>query len=511
MLTGNIKSGIDSIWDYCAFGGLTNPIDVIKQLNYLIFFKRLDDLEIVKENEHNKLKAVLGLTTDEINNPYFSKENQNLRWHKLKENTSSEQVFELLQKRMIPFLKEMHGDDETVFSKYMENAVFQIPNPNVLQKVMDKLEEIFALPEMKDKDSLGDLYEYLLSKLSTSGRNGQFRTPKHLINMMVKMMAPKLSDTICDPACGTAGFIASSIDYIKENYRGELQKTDNYNHFHNDMFFAFDTDETMLGISAMNMILHGVDRPNLERKDSLSNDNTEEEKYSLILANPPFKGSLDNEQVNPNLLTLASTKKTELLFINLILRSLKLTGRAAVIVPDGVLFGSSNAHKAIRQELVEKQKLVGVVSLPSGVFKPYAGVSTGILIFEKTNSGGTEDVWFYDMTADGFSLDDKRNPLGKQKDDGTYEHTLEENNIPDVIERFAKLETEKSRTRLDKSFMVPKSDIVANDYDLSINRYKEVEHTEVEYDAPELILDKIEGLEKEIQIGLAELRAMLRG
>lgn len=509
MLTGNIKNCINDIWDYCAFGGLTNPIDVIKQLNYLIFFKRLDDIELIKEKDALDYAEITGVS--EIENPYFSEETKHLRWHILMENTNSQQVFDLLQKEMIPFLKKLHGDDETVFSKYMENAVFQIPSANVLQKVMDKLKEVFNLPEMKDKDSMGDLYEYLLSKLSTSGRNGQFRTPKHLIKMMVDMMQPKLTDTICDPACGTAGFIASSIDYIKEKYPKELTERDNYNHFHNDMFYGFDTDETMLGISAMNMILHGVERPNLKRKDSLSNENLDEDKYSLILANPPFKGSLDNEQVNPNLLTLASTKKTELLFINLILRSLKLTGRAAVIVPDGVLFGSSTAHKAIRKELVEKQKLVGVVSLPSGVFKPYAGVSTGILIFEKTNSGGTEDVWFYDMTADGLSLDDKRADLGRKKEDGTYEQTLEENNIPDVIERFANLDTEKERTRLDKSFMVPKADIVANDYDLSINRYKEVEHTEVEYDAPEIILDKIDTLEEEIQKGLAELRAMLRG
>jgi type I restriction enzyme M protein len=315
---------------------------------------------------------------------------------------------------------------------------------------------------VEGKDTKGDLYEYLLSKLSQSGTNGQFRTPKHIINLMVTMMKPTPKDTIIDPACGTAGFLASSVEYLMKHYGKEIGSDHELSeHFNNEMFSGNDTDSTMLGISAMNLILHEVASPNLNRIDSMSTEYTEEEKYSLVMANPPFKGSLDYDQVSPSLLSIAKTKKTELLFISLITRLLKVGGRTAVIVPDGVLFGSSNAHKAIRKEIIENQKLEAVISMPSGVFKPYAGVSTGILIFTKTDDGGTDDVWFYDMTADGYSLDDKRNKI-------------DDNDIPDIQKRWDNLEAEKVRKRTEKSFFVPKDEIVSNDYDLSLNRYKEI-------------------------------------
>lgn len=446
-----------------------------------------------------ELSSVLGISK-EVENPIFPKDKEHLRWSKLIELSDSKEVFNKFIEKdgVFDFLKKLHGDRETIFSKYMKNAVFQVPNANVLQKVMDEIEAVFKLEEMKSKDSMGDLYEYLLSKLSTSGTNGQFRTPKHIIDMMVKLTKPTPQDNIIDPACGTAGFLASSIEYLKNNFKEMEVKKELSDHFHNNMFFGNDTDETMLGISAMNMILHGVDNPNLNRVDSLSDGYTEEEKYSLALANPPFKGSLDYDQTSNSLLNIAKTKKTELLFITLILRLLKTGGRAAVIVPDGVLFGSSNAHKEIRKELIENHKLQAVISMPSGVFKPYAGVSTGILVFTKTGVGGTDKVWFYDMTADGLSLDDKR-------------QLVDENDIPDIVERFNNLEKEEGRKKTEKSFFVSKDDIVNNDYDLSINRYKEIEYEEVEYEAPEIILEQIEVLEKEIQVGIAEIKAMIRG
>ena len=398
-----------------------------------------------------------------------------------------------------PFIKTLHSDKNSAYSKYMDDAIFKLPTPLLLSKVVDSLDEIYALMnEIQTADVRGDVYEYLLSKIAQSGLNGQFRTPRHIIRMMVEMMDPKADETICDPACGTSGFLVASGEYLKEKRKEEIffdkQKKD---HYMNHMFHGYDMDRTMLRIGAMNMMTHGIDNPYIEYRDSLSDQNLDKEKYSLVLANPPFKGSLDAESVTADLLKVCKTKKTELLFLTLFLRVLKIGGRCACIVPDGVLFGSSTAHKSIRKEIVDNQRLEAVISMPSGVFKPYAGVSTAILIFTKTEHGGTDNVWFYDMTADGFSLDDKRSPIS-------------ENDIPDIIERFRNLDKEVDRSRTEKSFMVPKKDIVDNDYDLSINKYKQVEYKAVEYAPTSEIMANIREIEAEISKEMDELEKLLK-
>lgn len=381
----------------------------------------------------------------------------------------------------------------------MDDAIFKLPTPLVLSKVVDSLDEIYSMMnEVQTADVRGDVYEYLLSKIAQSGRNGQFRTPRHIIRMMVEMMNPTADEVICDPACGTSGFLVAAGEYLKENRRDEIffdkKKKE---HYMNQMFHGYDMDRTMLRIGAMNMMTHGIDNPFIEYRDSLSDQNSDKDMYSLVLANPPFKGSLDAESVSGDLLKVCKTKKTELLFLALFLRIMKMGGRCACIVPDGVLFGGSTAHKSIRKEIVENQRLEAVISMPSGVFKPYAGVSTAILIFTKTEHGGTDQVWFYDMTADGFSLDDKRAPVA-------------ENDIPDIIERFRNLDKETDRKRTDKSFMVPKKDIVDNAYDLSINKYKEVEYVPVEYPSTSEIMANIRGIEEEIRKEMDELEKLLK-
>ena len=494
MITGEIRNKIDRMWEYFWTGGLTNPVDVIEQLTYLIFMKRLDQEEQRKEKE-KQLASIFGNTDEKL---IFDAKHQDIRWSNLIQLGDPKQLYDKVRNEAFEFIKNLDDDKESIFSQYMQNAIFKVPTPAVLQNTMDTIEEIFNNPQMvEDKDTKGDLYEYLLSKLSTSGKNGQFRTPKHIINMMVALMKPTVEDKIIDPACGTSGFLVSSIEYIKRNFKDILATSPEiYKYFSTAMIHGNDTDATMLGISAMNLLLHDMKTPKLKRIDSLSTDYSEESDYTLILANPPFKGSVDEALLSNTLTRVVKTKKTELLFIALFLRLLKIGGRAAVIVPDGVLFGASNAHKNLRKELIENNQLEAIISMPSGVFKPYAGVSTGILIFTKTGKGGTDNVWFYDMTADGYSLDDKRNPV-------------EENDIPDIIERFSNLENEKDRKRTDKSFFVPKQEIVDNDYDLSINKYKEIVYEKVEYEEPKVILEKLEELSKSIDEKLKELKVML--
>ena len=407
-------------------------------------------------------------------------------------------MFQLISREVFPFIKNFHDNSESSYTKFMADAVFIIPNPALLDKVVGMIDDI----PMEDRDTKGDLYEYLLSKLTTAGQNGQFRTPRHIIRMMVDMTAPKTDDLICDPASGTCGFLMSANEYIREHYRGNFTNQGFLDHYNNRMFTAFDFDSTMLRIGAMNMLLHGIENPHIENRDSLSQESDFEEAFTLILANPPFKGSLDYDSVAKNLLQVVKTKKTELLFLALFIRLLKTGGRCACIVPDGVLFGSSKAHKEIRKILVDDQKLEAVISMPSGVFKPYAGVSTAVLIFTKTNSGGTENVWFYDMKADGFSLDDKRTPLDADKH--------ENNNIPDIVNRWQNLKDEAERKRTDQSFTVPVKEIQDNGYDLSINRYKEIVYEEVKYDPPEVIIAELEELEKKSLEGLEELKGMLK-
>lgn len=380
----------------------------------------------------------------------------------------------------------------------MQDAIFKIPTPLMLDKIMTAMNGIYELMEEdKSGDTRGDVYEYLLSKIATAGVNGQFRTPRHIIKMMVELMDPRPDDTICDPAAGTSGFLVEAAEYLKNVKKEDvLFDPENRKHYMNDMFTGFDMDRTMLRIGAMNMMTHGIEHPNIEYRDSLTDQNPDRDKYSLILANPPFKGSLDYDSVSDDLLDTAKTKKTELLFLELFLKMLKKGGRTACIVPDGVLFGSSKAHKAIRKELIENNKLQAVISMPSGVFKPYAGVSTAVLVFNKTGYGGTDKVWFYDMMNDGFSLDDKRS-------------RIEDNDIPDIVERFRNLDKEADRKRTDQSFLVDKEEIVKNDYDLSINKYKEIEYEKVEYEPTYVILGRINELQKEIEAGLKELEKML--
>ncbi len=484
MLTGDLRSKVDKIWEIFWTGGIANPLEVIEQFTYLIFIKQLDDIETTKETE----ASFLGV-------PYTSMFPENCtiyRWSKFKNLGSAEEMYNVVLNGIFPFIKSLHQDGDSAYAKYMGDAIFKIPTPAMLSKIVDGIDSL----DLSEADSKGDLYEYLLNKVSTSGTNGQFRTPRHIIRMMVALMKPTPSDVIVDPAMGSAGFLVESQAYLRENHADLFLNAGLRQHFNNKMFSGFDMDRTMLRIGAMNMMLHGVDNPNITYKDSLSEGNTDREKYTLVLANPPFKGSLDYEGVAADLLKVTKTKKTELLFLALFLRTLKIGGRAAVIVPDGVLFGSSNAHKDIRKEIIENNKLDAVISMPSGVFKPYAGVSTAILLFTKTGAGGTDKVWFYDMKADGFSLDDKRQPV-------------EANDINDIINRFSNLANEYDRKRSEQSFLVGLNEIESNDYDLSINKYKEVEYKTIQYDNPTVILQRVKDLEDEIQQSLIELETML--
>ncbi len=495
MITGEIRNKIDAIWDTFWTSGITNSITVLEQMTYLFFIKILDDAQIKQEATASVFGAMVENPTfpeGEWLNPQTEESvpYQNLRWSTFK-NFDSQAMLKTVRDDVFVFIKNLSSGKNSSYSTYMKDAIFLIPNERTLTKLVDGISDL----NMEDRDTMGDVYEYILGKMAASGTNGQFRTPRHIIKMMVALMKPTLKDTICDPAMGSAGFIVESARYIAENYPKEILKTENANHYKNTMFYGFDTDQTMLRIGAMNMMLHAVENPNIEWRDSLSDDNKDTNRYTLILANPPFTGSLDYEVVEKSLLTLAKTKKTELLFLALFLRSLKLGGRCASIVPDGVLFGTSRAHKAIRKELVENQTLQAVISMPSGVFKPYAGVSTAILIFTKTNAGGTSDVWFYDMKADGYSLDDKRTGI-------------KENDIPDVIARFHALDKGKERDRKQQSFLVPKADIVANDYDLSINKYKEVERVKVEYENPNVVLARLESLQNQVAEAMAEYKTM---
>ena len=498
MITGELKNKIDSLWDIFAAGGLVNPLDVIEQITYLMFIHDLDD----SDNLRAKEAAMLGLPytsifTDEVQVGERTIDGQQLKWSVFHDFPAGK-MYSVVQEWVFPFIKNLHGDKNSAYSKYMDDAIFKLPTPLLLSKVVDARDEIYRLMnESQAVDVRGDTYEYLLSKISQSGLNGQFRTPRHIIRMMVELMDPKADDVICDPACGTAGFLVAAGEYLRENRKQEVFfDRKNKDHYMNHMFHGFDMDRTMLRIGAMNMMTHGVDNPFIEYRDSLSDQNPDKDRYSLILANPPFKGSLDYDIVSTDLLKLCKTKKTELLFLALFLRMLKVGGRCACIVPDGVLFGSSTAHKAIRREIIENNRLEAVISMPSGVFKPYAGVSTAILIFTKTGHGGTDNVWFYDMKADGFSLDDKRSPVA-------------DNDIPDIIARFRNPEAEKDRQRTEKSFFVPKAEIVDNGYDLSINKYKETEYKPVEYLPTSEIMAELENLEKEIGTAMSELKAML--
>lgn len=509
MITGEIKNKIDSIWKDIWAGGITNPLTVIEQLTYLIFIHSLDD----KELDYERFEAVSGVPQPKIFPQ--SEAGQSMRWSRFKD-LDPRSTYDIIRDRVFPAIKvmkngrlpdfddqgqviEIPGTDDgegSAFSRYMKDAVFSIPTPLVLQQVIAGLDDLYE-NDIRDRDMQGDIYEYMLSKLSTAGQNGQFRTPKHIRDMMVQLISPTPDDAICDPACGTAGFLISSAEYIRGRYEDDMT-SEQWDHYNSGLLTGFDTDETMLRISTMNLMLHSIENPDIRYMDSVSKDNEISERYTVCLANPPFTGTVNKENISDSLTAMVSTKKTELLFVALFLRLLKKGGRCACIVPDGVLFGSQKAHKTLRRELVENNKLVAVISMPSGVFKPYAGVSTAVLVFIKTGAGGTDDVWFYDMESDGFSLDDKRTPL-------------ESSDIPDIIARFKELDKERARDRTEKSFMVPKQDIADNDYDLSINKYRKVVYEQEQYRPSKEILDEMIQLNDGLAVDLRKLRDMIRG
>jgi type I restriction enzyme M protein len=526
MITGALKSQVDRLWTTFWNNGISNPLTVIEQISYLLFIKRLDDLEIVAERKARRLGRPLAA-------PRFGAHQQHLRWSVFKNTTEPAEQYKVVSQEVFPFIKNLHGEGATSsYARHMKDAAFMIGSPALLANVVEQVEAILTAVEAEarqeastpaagpgarprgHRDIMGDLYEYMLSKLATAGQNGQFRTPRHIVKMMVDLVEPTPQDVICDPACGTAGFLVTAAEALRPQVEADPVA---FRHFNEGMFHGFDFDATMLRIGSMNMMLHGVENPRIDAADSLSNDRAGiRDTFSLVLANPPFKGSVDMDLVAEDLLKalgLARKRsnkpakegaqkekgpaaKTELLFLALILRALKVGGRAAVIVPDGVLFGSTGAHKKLRKALVEDHRLQGVVSMPAGVFKPYAGVSTAVLLFTRTGAGCTDQVWFYDMTADGLSLDDKRQPV-------------EQNDIPDVLARWRGRDPAKDTDRKGKAFFVPKAEIVKNQWDLSINRYKEVVLEKVEYEAPGVILTRLAALEDEIQRGIGELRGLV--
>lgn len=508
MITGVIRNKIDKIWQDIWAGGITNPISVIEQLTYLMFIRSLDTREL-------ELESLVAAGMDDIQMIFpQSPSGQSMRWSNFK-NKDARDIFRIVKNQVFPAIMnikngilpdvteqgevlEVKGNldnvETTAFAEYMSDASFLIPTPQVLQKIITGLDDLYE-NDLTGLDIQGDLYEYMLGKLETAGKNGQFRTPLQIREMMVNLVKPNPDDVILDPACGTAGFLISSAKFIKDNYEKTMNEKQ-WSTYSSSMFTGFDTDRTMLRISAMNLMLHSITNPKILYKDSVSKSNDIKNAYTLILANPPFTGTVDTESINDDLKAIANTKKTELLFLALFIRMLNKGGRCACIVPDGVLFGSSKAHKSIRQELVENHQLRAVISMPSGVFKPYAGVSTAVLVFTKTGAGGTDKVWFYDMKADGRTLDDKRTPI-------------DDNDIPDIIKRFSNLKDEESRQRTEQSFFVPKQEIADNDYDLSINKYKKTEYKAVEYPPTKEILAKLEELEQQSAQGLAKLKEML--
>lgn len=540
MLTGKIRNNIDKLWEKFWTGGITNPLTVIEQISYLMFARMLDMQEDMAERKANALQKQ-GDGHGEFDRLFPSTpEGQLLRWKNFK-NLSGKELHKHLKQNVFPYFAKLGkksdeqeglGSDGSALEalghigEYMQDADLEIKNESVLVSAVEMVDEL----PLTQSDVKGDIYEYLLSKLTTAGINGQFRTPRHIIDAMIELLDPQPTETICDPSCGTAGFLARTMEYLNKKYSSEHgtftdeEGNKHYtgdllepyrDHINKNMFWGFDFDTTMLRVSSMNMALHGVNGANILFQDSLSKSikenfpRQEENFFDVVLANPPFKGTLDETNTNPDVLGMVKTKKTELLFVAHILRGLKLGGRAAVIVPDGVLFGSSNAHQQLRKELIENNQLEGIVSLPSGVFKPYAGVSTAILIF--TKGGSTDRVWFYDLQADGYSLDDKRNEL---KGEGS-------NDLPDVIAKWKRYRAlVEANTKVDdinnafgdktkKAFVVDANDIADNKFDLSINRYKEVVYEEEQYDDPKKILKKLIALENEIMADLDELEGML--
>jgi len=505
MLNTTIRSSIDRLWDRFWSGGISNPLTAIEQITYLLFMKRLDQLDIKKKHDAQ--------FTGESYKSIFAGDNEIMRWSHFRHMEGGEMLIHI-QTKVFPFLKTL-GNDESSFVKYMSNAVFIISKPSLLVEAVNIIDEIFEEILQQEaagqgfQDTQGDLYEYLLSEITSAGKLGQFRTPRHIIQLICELVNPKLGDTICDPACGTGGFLLGAYQHILTQHTSkEHQLTDEngltrglvgdkltderqWKHLKEKTFYGYDMDESMVRIGLMNLLMHGISNPNISQKDTLSKKYDEDNFYDMIMANPPFKGSIDKGDINESF--SLDTTKTELLFINRIIKSLKIGGRGGMIVPDGVLFGSSNAHKQARKMLLNDCDLQGVISMPSGVFKPYAGVSTAILVFVK--GGETEKVWFYDMEADGFSLDDKRSKI-------------KENDLPDIVEKWKHRKEQIENNRASKFFYVEKKEIEENNFDLSINRYKTTEHEEVKYEDPKVIMEKIDKLEQEITNGISELKKL---
>ena len=498
MITQTIRNKVDALWDVFYSGGISNPLLVIEQITYLMFIHNLGQID----EDRERASKMLGMDSyDSIFNGH-----EEYRWSNIKSISDPTKLMKLIEEDLFPFIKTMNPNEKSAFARYMQNATFDIKSPQKLVSIigaLDKVyEEIEASEEASKDDSLGDVYEYMLDKLGSSDKLGQFRSPRQIIDMMVHFIKPTCKDMICDPACGTAGFLVAAAKYIKETQSDVLYQQDNFAHFNTSLFTGYDIDPTMLQIAAMNMMMHNIENPNISSRNGLTapeeGQENEHDKYSVVLANPPFTGSIEKDTIAPELTAVASTTKTELLFIAQFLKLLKVGGRAAVIVPNGVLFSSSKAHVAIRKELIEKNRLQAVISMPSGVFKPYSGVSTAVLVFTKTGSGGTDKVWFYDMHNDGKSLDDKRAEIS-------------ENDIPDIEARFDNLEAENDRARTEQSFMVPKDEIVANGYDLSINKYKEIVYEQEDLPSSDELIKEISELNDEYQKELAVLKSMLSG
>ena len=522
MLTGEIRNQVDQIWNAFWSGGVSNPLSVIEQITYLLFIKRLDDLHTLEENKAETLGIEMERRIFPEGEFEYRKDDKpetepelrsynDLRWSRFK-NFEPREMHRLVDLYVFPFLREM-AEKGSSYGQHMKDARLGFSNAALLSKTVEMLDQI----QMDDRDTKGDLYEYMLGKIASAGQNGQFRTPRHIIKLMVELTKPTPQEVICDPASGTCGFLVAAGEYLRDNHPGIFRNERQKQHFHEGMFHGFDFDPTMLRIGAMNMILHGVDNADVSYRDSLAEEHgTDAGTYSLILANPPFAGSLDYDSTAKDLQRVVKTKKTELLFLALFLRLMRTGGRAAVVVPDGVLFGSSKAHKDIRKMIVEDQKLDAIIKLPSGVFRPYAGVSTAIMLFTKTESGGTDHVWFYDMEADGQSLDDKRTELlpteklGPVPAETLTEGEHAKNNLPDILARWNSLETELERPRTAQSFMVPLADIQATGtWDLSLNRYKEIKHEEIEHQPPKEIIAELRLIEDEITKGLDRLEGML--
>jgi type I restriction enzyme M protein len=487
MLDQELKSKINLLWNKFWSGGISNPLQAIEQMSFLIFMKRLEDEDVAREQN----AKLLG---EKFVSLFHG--NKDCKWSVWTEYPA-EQMFEHIRDKVFPFLRKLNGGEKSIYAKYMKDASFTIPTPSLLAEAVKIINDMHI--KEQNRDTKGDIYEYLLSQLQTAGKNGQFRTPRHIIKMMVELLDPKYGDKICDPACGTAGFLVNAYDHIlKNNTSKELVKEGNFagdklnerqwKILRDDSLYGYDFDQTMVRISLMNLMMHGITTPSVEQRNTLSKRYDETNCYDVILANPPFKGSIDESEIGENFRT--HTKKTELLYLELMYNLLTNGGRCAVIVPDGVLFGNSKAHKAIRELLLEKCRLDAVISMPSGVFKPYAGVSTAVLFFTKGEP--TREVWFYDMESDGFSLDDKRTPTDK-------------NDIPDILEKFKNRNKETPKNRKGKCFFVPIKELKENSYDLSISKYKEIEYEEVKYEKPEVIKKKILALEKDIIKALEDL------